>query len=56
MIITRNIQNEFIRLGLQGIKGTLSSLPDFVDILVTYAGHTVAVEIRTAAKCQAPEG
>ena len=42
------IANEFIRLGC-GVRD-VSSLPDFVDILVTYAGHTIAVEIKDGSK------
>ena len=44
----KEISDEFIRLGA-GIKD-VSSLPDFVDILVTYAGQTVAVEIKDGSK------
>ncbi len=42
------ITKEFIRLGA-GVKD-VSSLPDFVDILVTFGGVTVAVEIKDGEK------
>ena len=42
------ISNHFLACGA-GVKD-VASLPNFVDILVTYSGVTVAVEIKDSAK------